>query len=256
MKKILLFVLSTFIIIGGAGCMKKDSNEYKQEILTYLEQKYEEIFVVDSMMRQKTIGKSDVVKATCHSEKYPNENFEVNYHLDIRDVHNSEEIVDFLKAADVYDDEQADKWESDVEPYFEDNYSNVIQQHLFDESINLPSKVSLYTKITTPNAYPNVEESFSTIENYCNSDNYDVYAFHYIFVEAGNRDSIDDSFIEENIVKSCFRTQKITVFVVDSIESIESDYYRNYDNRAEFFENAGYVLESNKSTYYEGIKQN
>ena len=57
MKKILLFVLSTFIIIGGAGCMKKDSNEYKQEILTYLEQKYEEIFVVDSMMRQKTMGK-------------------------------------------------------------------------------------------------------------------------------------------------------------------------------------------------------
>ena len=120
-----VFVLVITILVGVSWMLKKPE-DYKKDILDYLEAKYDEEFVIDSMRKEIGLGTSDLIRAKCHSKQYPEINFIVQYQLDFNDIHNEEEIVDLLKQTDSYSEEFLKEWEDEVEPYFEDDYANIL----------------------------------------------------------------------------------------------------------------------------------
>ena len=241
MKKILIFFVLIIMMIGVSGCMNggdvinNNSNQYKEQILVYLEQKYGENFVIDKILRRVEIEEADVVLAQCHSEQYPNEVFDVIYHLSMDDIYKKDEIIELLKESGTYDESKLKKWESEIEPYFEDNYTNVIMQHQYDEDTVVPSGVKVITRITTPNYYPDASDKACELSQYCTSDRFDITCYNYVFVSAES--NLDEQYIISSVVNKRIKDQYINVIWTDkNFEDCSNVYYENYDFPYEAFE--------------------
>ena len=57
-----VFILVISILIGVSGCAEKPE-DYKKDILNYLEAKYDEEFVIDSMRKELGLGTSDLIQS-------------------------------------------------------------------------------------------------------------------------------------------------------------------------------------------------
>ncbi len=258
MKKILPIILSLLIIVGGVGCVKKTAKEYNLEILTYLEEKYNETFTVVKMSMHREIGRADVVLAECYSEKYPHETFEVCYHLDMRETYDVDEIIELLKKADCYDEEKMSSWKSEVEPYFEDDYSKIIFQNEFDRKYCNFDSTMTQTWFEVSNYYPTAEEGGVSLEEYMSSENYTLYACTQVFV---NEDMVEDKtdYMEDVLnkvsVQGIARQYVYFYFTDKSAEFLKEEYVNNYDDLVMYFKNADYLTGYESYLVKKGIVQ-
>lgn len=216
------------------------ASEYKKDILNFLEQKYEESFVISSIVRQSDIGKADTVTARGYSRRYPNETFEVRYHLPIRDIMGEEEIINVLKEAGIYDERMLKSPDDNTPAYFEDNYSNVIYQNKFDEEYCGFDATYIKTLFKTTNYYPDLQNRSISLKEYMESDAYRLYACTMIFADEhkiGDKDIYIQK-IKEKLAVSDIDLQFIYFhFTNKDSDFIKKIFFDNYDNAVAYFKN-------------------
>ena len=226
--------------------MKNNESKYREDILEYLETKYNEEFVIKRLSRIKTIGSVDTVYALCASKRFPDDLFEVALTLSIYDIYGKDEVTEFLRRADVYGDETVE----DEGQLLADNYINIIVQNAFDEKLEEIDATFVKTQITTPNKYLNVSDKNITPDTFFECYGNDVVVYTSIFVE--NENKLEDSrFLNENarlIVCDKLQDQFLFYYATDlGREEIESLYIQNYHNNNEYFYDAAtthqYMLE-------------
>lgn len=246
LKKFYPCILIFIILLGASGCMKKSEN-YQEDILSYLEAKYNEKFVVDSMKKEIGMGTTDNIRAKVHSDIFPEIKFTVNYNLAFSDVHNKEEVVELLKQTDAYDEKYLKEWEDDVEPYFEDDYANILYQNKFnnslEEKLDIKTDYLIQTRFDTPNYFTSLKESQVDLESYLGTENYDLYAYHFLFIK-DEGDTIESKLNLINEVTKALSNPKITeqyllvYFLNDfSPNEIKNKYYENYEFPNDYFAN-------------------
>lgn len=242
--------------------MKKSEN-YQEDILNYLEAKYNEKFTVESMSKEVGFGSSDVIRAIVYSKKFPDVTFTVNYQLKFSDVHDKEEIEDLLKQADVYSEEYLKEWENDVEPYFEDDYANIINQNKFDniikEKLEINKDFLLKSVFTTPNHYPDLDESQADLSTYMGSENYDLYAYHFIFLkDDGDTDDSKLNLItnlSNSIANISTRKQYVLFYFISDFDgsNLEQKFFEYYKDPNEYFSNLESTTSNGIVTIDKGI---
>lgn len=257
-KSILLCLI--IAMIGVSGCMNNtisstdSSNQYREEIQTYLEQKYGEKFQVDKMVRRVEMEEADVVIAQCHSEEYPNEIFDVVYHLSMDDIYKKEEIITLLKESGCYDETKLRKWENEVEPYFEDNYTNVIKQREFDLSLIIPDGVMVISRFKTPNYYPSARESQMQISDFIAERSSDLACYNYVFIS--DTSNVNEQEVINIVVNKSIKNQYINlVYTKSDFEMCKNVYYENYDFPYEHFEKDSNTTDIKNRVYSYGEQQ-
>jgi hypothetical protein len=257
-----LLILLMIVVIGGSGCLGKSEN-YEDTILKYLEAKYHEKFVVKKMFKEVNFSSTDSVRATCYSERNPKINFTVNYHLTFSDVHNKEEIIKLLKSPDFYSKKYLTSWKDDVEPYFEDDYANILYQSKFNNmlkrKLDLNQDYIIQTRFDTPNYYTNLNESRVDLNSYLGTENYDLYAYHFIFIKE-NGETLESKLNLINKIAGEVANSRITeqyihaYFLRDySPNKIQKKYYENYEFPNDYFANLKTCTSSAIVTLEKGI---
>lgn len=239
-------LLAIIFFLVASGCLKK-SESYQEDILSYLEAKYNGKFVVKSMKKEIGIGTEDNIRAKVHSDKFLEIKFTVNYNLAFSDAHNKEEIGELLKQTDSYDEEYLKEWEENVEPYFEDDYANILYQNKFnnilEEKLDIKSDYLIQTRFDTPNYFTSLSESQVDLESYLGTENYDLYDYHFLFIK-DEGDTIESKLNLINEVTKELSNSKITeqyllvYFLNDfSPNEIKNKYYENYEFPNDYFAN-------------------
>lgn len=256
MKKTLLLFLIIITLIGVSGCMNENSKvslaeDYREDILSYLENKYNSSFEVKKINRNVMAGEPDTVVALCVSNEYPNETFDVIYYLPEDDVYGSEEVVSLLQESGTYDESKLKKNENGTEAFFKDNYCNVVMQNKFTDSIDLPEGVALTTYIETINYYPSEDDLSLTLEQFLHNDNYSIACYNYVFV---NTESLcDESEIIGRICNSNIKNQYINIIMTSKTnEECLKIYYDNYDFPYEVFEDDSDTVKIDVHSYKYG----
>lgn len=250
MKKISNLILSFILMMGVSGCMNTigdiKSNNYEAEILHYLEEKYDEKFVIEEMVRQTDVGTPSVIMAKMYCQKYPNEYFDVIYHLSTSDIDRKKEVIEFLKKINAYDENKLKPVISDDGGYFEDNYCNIVLQNEFDKKYALTNVTYVKTIFETTNFYPSIDGSEITINEYIESLPCSLYACTMVFVEekeAIEKDILIKQIAEELLVKEMDRQFIYIHFTGKNSEFIEQEFKENYSNAVMYFKDAEYVTE-------------
>ena len=209
--------------------------------MNYLEEKYSEKFIIKELVRHTDIGEPSIIMAKTCSEKYPDESFDVIYHLSANDIDRKEEIIDFLKKIDAYDESKL-KPEVDDEGYFEDNYCNVILQNKFDEQRNVSNAIFSKWMFETTNFYPSIDGDDVNIDEYIVSVPCSLYACTMIFVEdSEDKEEVVREAVKKLLVKEIDRQFIYIHFTEMSKEFIEEEFRKNYDDAVMYFKNAEYV---------------
>jgi hypothetical protein len=225
--------------------------------LNYLEEKYNETFVIEDLVRQTDIGKPSIIIAKTYSEQYPFENFEVIYHLPADDVYMQEEIIEFLKKIDAYDESKVKLPEGD-KSYLEDNYCNIVLQNEFDRDHPIKNVIYAKTVFETTNFYPSIDGNVVTVENYIDSLPCPIYACTMIFVD---EKKVED---KEVFYKRIFDDLKVDGidrqfiyihYTNKSSEFIEEEFKKYYDDFVMHFKNAEYVIDYEDLFVRKGILQ-
>lgn len=236
----------------------KKAENYESEILLYLKAKYNENFIIDDMTRQTDIGLPSVIVAKAYSERFPEESFDVNYHLSFQDIDNKEEVIEFLKEMDVYDESKLKTWDEDVEPYFEDNYANVIFQNQYDEAFCDFDATYVKTMIETTNYFSDATAETVTLEEYLDSESNPVYTCNMIFVDekkvADKQAYVDE--IVRKLARKTIERQFIYIHFTDKDKDfLENEFYANYDDAVKYFMDAPYLTDYIDVFLKDGQKQ-
>lgn len=255
-------LLAMIFLLVASGCLKQ-SESYQEDILRYLEAKYNVKFVVESMRKEIGIGTEDNIRAKVHSEKFPEIQFTVNYNLAFSDNHNKEEIGKLLRQTDSYDEKYLKEWEDKVEPYFEDDYANIPYQNKFnnllEEKLEIKSDYLIQTRFDTPNYFTNLRESQVDLENYLGTENYDLYAYHFLFIK-DNGDTLESKLnminqLSKKVANARIAGQYLVVYFLNdfSPEDIKRNYYDNYEYPDDYFANLETCTSSAILTIENGI---
>jgi hypothetical protein len=245
-------LLAIIFLLVASGCMKK-SESYQEDILSYLEAKYNEEFVIESMKKEIGMGTEDYIRAKVHSDKNPEIQFTVNYNLAFRNVHSEEEI----------DEKSLKEWEDNVEPYFEDDYANIPYQNKFnnllEEKLEINSDYLIQTRFDTPNYFTNLRESQVDLESYLGTENYDLYSYHFLFIK-DNGDTLDSKLtminqLSKKVANARIAGQYLVVYFLNdfSPEDIKRNYYDNYEYPDDYFANLDTCTSSAILTIENGI---
>lgn len=221
--------------MNGALSDNTDSKKYIDDVLFYLEHKYNEKFSVLKAKRVFSVSDGDVILALCHSEKYPLEPFDVVYHLSGDDIYQKDEMLDTLRKANVFLNDNIIEYKNATEAYFEDNYINVIMQHRLFESYPIFDDVKIIVRLKTPNCYPNCDYD-NSLSEYFDNDNFSVVCTNYVFIQCGSNN--DESEILNSIKNKKIPTQYIRlIYTSRDLDECEKLYYQNYEYPYEVFEN-------------------
>jgi len=219
--------------------MDNNANTYEESILQYLEEKYSEKFKVEQINRITVLGEPDRVYASCNSERFPNDLFEVELKLPGDDIYEKTEIIGILRQTELYEGE-LDEVESN-EIIFSDNYINIIVQNTFDAKTETIDAVFVKTQITTPNKYLDVDDKDISPNDFFEEYGKDAVVYTSIFIDAAEK--LENSmFLSDNaqiIICEKLQNHFILYYVTElSCEEIKSLYKQNYENNNEYFYNA------------------
>lgn len=241
----------------------KLNDDYQDIILQYLEAKYHDKFVVSTMSKEDGFDGNEIIVAECYYKKFPKIKFLVNYDNEFNDIHNKKEIDALLNRAASDSKKSLDQWEENVEPYFEDTYANVLFQNQINETlrakISLETDYLIQTKFeNTTYHYQSLRESRGDLDSYFNSEDYSVYAYHYLFVKH-NGDPLEDQLLLLNkiakaVSDSRIGTQQIYVFFLNefSPKEIKDTYYANYEDPSDYYSRLGIVTSNALITIEKG----
>ena len=257
MKTVKLFTIFFLILIftmGACGCMEINESNYDADIKDFLNAKYNEQFIIKDMSREVSIGSNDKIYASCYSEKYPNELFDVYINLSIYDVYGKKEIVDVLNQAGVYEGEL--ETPEGYESLIEDNYINVVLQNKVDEGISVSGSLFVKTQITTPNFLPTVTDKNIGVDEFFEMYSDKAVLYTSVFVDDENK--LTDEFkkaCEEQITKSVIKDHLILYYVTDLNSSeIKELYMEHYEDNNEYFYDAETTKKYIVEKYSFGIK--
>ena len=257
-----VFSLVITMLIGVSGCAEKPE-DYKKDIHNYLEAKYDEEFVVESMSKEIGLGTNDLIRAKCHSKQFPENTFILQYQLDFRDIHNEEETADLLKQSDSFSNEHLKEWEDEVEPYFEDDYANILYQSKFNKmvegKIDLKNDHLIQTRFETLNYFTSLSESQVELENYLETENYDLYAYHFLFIK-DEGESLNTQLdmirqVSSEIANSRITEQYILVYFLSEFSKydIQKHYYEHYEFPDDYFADLDICTSSADVTLVNGV---
>lgn len=235
------------------------ADSYKDRVLAYLGQKYQDRFVVKRMFLACDWGDENVVFATCFSKTYPYIRFKVAYHLGYA-AWQEEELQKMLREAGRPLPEKREDAPPRTEEYFEDSYTPILYQNRFDLALRKQNPGREYfvrTVFRATNYCHTLEESRVTLDAFVNNPNCRLYSYHYIFAKNSHE-------VEENleralaIAKEVFYPgiyqQNLQIYFVKSYspQMLDEEFCQNYAQMHSYFEESLNVKRKCYLTYRDG----